>query len=401
MHRSPASWTLVAVLAAGCAHREPVSANPQPVTSPAADVPPALRTPTEMMIALEDVRGLYLPKRPALDPVDDAAFAEACQRNERARAWHRADEVDWRASGAAAAVDAVIRTACVTTIAFYERSGDRVVLKRNTFEQLTGGNQVELVAREFVHAIQAHALPSPPAHMSSDARLAHDALVEGDATVTALAFVMSLSGKSLASAMPRLWTEISARELGSLRDVRYFESWLGARFVFALYERGGFAAVNDAFAHSPTSTAEIIHPNRYLEKQWHPMDVSSRLSLPEPFETGATIVYGEVGIRYLLAPCVPASVATEIAAEWDGDEYTVAKSRPSAPSMLRWVTAWRSEAGAKRFAEVVGTRYECLLRTGVSIAARDRVVVLVTGEDPIVRQRHTKDVLLDVLSFRP
>jgi hypothetical protein len=69
--------------------------------------------------------------------------------------------------------------------------------------------------------------------------------------------------------------------------------------------------------------------------------------------------------------------------------------------MLRWVTAWRSEAAARRFADVVGTRYSCLLRTGVSIAVRDRVVVIVTGEDPIVRQRHAKDVLLDVLSFRP
>jgi hypothetical protein len=102
-----------------------------------------------------------------------------------------------------------------------------------------------------------------------------------------------------------------------------------------------------------------------------------------------------------LAPCAPASVATEVAAEWDGDEFTVAKSRSSSPAMLRWVTAWRSEAAARRFADVVGTRYSCLLRTGVSIAVRDRVVVIVTGEDPIVRQRHAKDVLLDVLSFRP
>lgn len=396
--------TLLIVVAAGCAHSESVTADPPPSTPPAADVPRALRSPTEMMIAIEDVRGLYLPKRPALVAVDDATFADACSRNERARALHPEDE-GWRAiPGAAAAVDAAIRTACARTTAFYERSGDRVVIKSDTFAQLRGGKQVEVVAREFVHAIQAHALPPPPPRASTDGRRAYDALVEGDATVAALAFAMSLSGKSLASGSPRLWTEISARELGSLRDLRYFESWLGARFVLALYERGGFSAVNDAFAHPPASTAEIIHPNRYLDSESHPMDVSSRLPLPEPFEKGATIVHGELGIRFLLAPCAPPLVATDIAAEWNGDEFTVAKSRSStssSPPMLRWVTAWRSEAAARRFAEVVGTRYHCLLRTGVSIAVRDRVVVLVTGDDPIVRQRHAKDVLLDVLSFRP
>src|SRR5262245_58825932 len=161
MRRSPAIWTFVVVLAAGCAHRESFTADPQPTTPPAADVPRALRSPTEMMIALEDVRGLYLPKRPALVYVDDAAFTDACQRNERARAW-RPEGEDWPASGAAAAVDAAIRTACVMTIAFYDRSGDRVVIKRDTFERLRGGKQVEVVAHEFAHAIQAHALPPPP-----------------------------------------------------------------------------------------------------------------------------------------------------------------------------------------------------------------------------------------------
>lgn len=404
MPRSPTTWSLLAVLVAvvaGCAHQESVTTDSQPATPPPANLPRALRSPTDMMIALEDVRGLYLPKRPPLAAVDDAAFVDACERNERALAWHAEDETEWRASGAAAAADVAIHGFCAASIAFYERSGDRVVIKRDRFALLKGDKQVELVARELVHAIQAHALPPPPAHMTSDARRAHDALVQGDAMVTALAFVLSLDGRKLERAIPRLWTDISVRETRSLRDIPFFESWLGGRFVLALYERGGFAAVNDAFAHPPTSSAEIIHPNRYLEHDQHPMDVSSRLPFPEPFAAGATIVHGEVGIRFVLAPCVTPAVATEVAAEWNGDEFTVAKSRPPAPSMLRWVTAWRSEEAAKRFAEVVGTRYECLLRTGVSIAVQDRVVVLVTGPDPIVRQRHARAVLLDVLSFRP
>lgn len=125
------SLSILIVLAAGCAHRESVSADLPPSTPPAANVPRALRSPTDMMIALEDVRGLYLPKRPPLVALDDAAFVAACERNERALAWHAEDEASWRASGAAAAADVAIHGFCAGSIAFYERSGDRVVIKRD------------------------------------------------------------------------------------------------------------------------------------------------------------------------------------------------------------------------------------------------------------------------------
>ena len=58
----------------------------------------------------------------------------------------------------------------------------------------------------------------------------------------------------------------------------------------------------------------------------------------------------------------------EVGAEWDGDAFTAAKSTAAQTPMGRWVTAWRSEAGAKRFSGVIGENYGCLFRTGVSIA---------------------------------
>ncbi len=401
MRRALAGFVVVASAAVvggpivGCAH--PVASAPSPSEPQAATGEP-FRNATGMMIALEDVRGLYLPKRPPLVQLDDAAFDDACLRNQRAVAWHVGDEGEWRASGRAAAAEASFRAECLMTVAFYERAGDRVVIKRDTFARLPRAKQGELVAHELVHAIQLHALPPPPPEMTTDARRALAALVEGDATVTALAFELKLEGKALLSEIPRLWTYISAREASSLRDGRFFEYWLGARFVLELYQRGTFAAVDDAFAHPPTSTAQIIHANRYLEPQRPPSNVSSRLPLPPPFAPFGTIVRGEYGLRALLSHCVRPDVAMEIGAEWDGDELTLAKSLPPAPPMYRWVTAWRSEAGAKRFSDVVGTNYECLLRTGVSIAARDRVVVIVTGPDAVVRQKHAKEVLADVLS---
>jgi hypothetical protein len=396
----------VAGAASGCAHP---GVSPAPPTTPPAATAEPFGDPTGMMIALEDVRGIYLPKRPRLVPLDDAAYGEACLKNQHAVAWHIGQEADWQASGRAEHAEAGFRSACLVSITFYERAGDRVVIRRDTFARLPRPKQVELVAHELVHALQAHALPPPPQEMTTDARFALTALVEGDANVTTLAFVLKLEGKSLSSELARVWTGISAREARSLGDHRFFEDWLGARFVLELYQRGGFAAVDDAFAHPPKSTAEIIHANRYLEPQAPPTNVSTRLPLPAPFVAFGSLVFGERGIRELLAQCVTPAVAMEVGAEWDGDEITLAKSPPSATSATsapsvtpfrRWVTAWRSEEAAKRFGEVVGASNSCLFRGGASIAARGRVVVIVTGAEAAVRQRHAREVLADVLQPR-
>src|SRR5262249_29150577 len=151
---------VVACAAVGCAHAS-APAPPEP-QRPAAEP----FNPTEMMIALEDVRGLYLPKRPRLAQLDDVAFADACMQMQRATSWHAGDDETWRTSGRAAAAEVTFRNLCQLTTAFYERSGDRVVIKRDTFARMPRGKQVELLVHELVHAIQAHALPQPPAEMS-------------------------------------------------------------------------------------------------------------------------------------------------------------------------------------------------------------------------------------------
>jgi hypothetical protein len=49
----------------------------------------------------------------------------------------------------------------------------------------------------------------------------------------------------------------------------------GPRFIAALVQRGGTAAVNDALEHPPVSTEQVIHPERY------PGDVPTPLDIPD------------------------------------------------------------------------------------------------------------------------
>jgi len=66
--------------------------------------------------------------------------------------------------------------------------------------------------------------------------------------------------------------------------------------------------------------------------------------------------------------------------------------------MFRWITAWRSEDAARRFAEVVSAN-PCLLRGGMSVAKQGRVVVLVGGLDGGTSHKYANEVLADVVSL--
>jgi hypothetical protein len=93
----------------------------------------------------------------------------------------------------------------------------------------------------------------------------------------------------------------------------------GLEFITAVHQRGGTAAVNDALRHLPTSTEQIIHPDRYpndqpqavnvpdlgprLGKDWRDLDVEE---------------IGEEFLSDLLALRRDRAEAASEAAGWDG-----------------------------------------------------------------------------------
>jgi hypothetical protein len=110
---------------------------------------------------------------------------------------------------------------------------------------------------------------------------------------------------------------------------------------------------------------------------------------------------GEYRVRDLLSYCAPPDEAMRVAGEWDADQYTLSKQAPPAPPMFRWISAWRSDEAAARFAEIVTTQRGCLSRSEIAVAARGRVVVVVGGLDAAARRKHADEVLADVLALPP
>jgi len=112
------------------------------------------------------------------------------------------------------------------------------------------------------------------------------------------------------------------RSLGGSR-IRRAARRQARRFLhaFLLYQAGGWAAVNRAYRDPPTSTEQILHPDRYLVRRDRPQkvtvpDVSGRLGAG--WGRGTEIGFGELDVRLLLHTKLPQSTAEAAAAGWDG-----------------------------------------------------------------------------------
>ncbi|MFC2000652.1 PKD domain-containing protein, partial [Chloroflexota bacterium] len=94
-------------------------------------------------------------------------------------------------------------------------------------------------------------------------------------------------------------------------------------FAYALWEEGGWDAVNQAYSDPPQSTEQILHPEKYVDR-----DEPQAVTMPD-LETALgtgwseldTDVMGEFLIKVYLETFVDAANAAAAAEGWDGDRY--------------------------------------------------------------------------------
>jgi hypothetical protein len=239
------------------------------------------------------------------------------------------------------------------------------------------GAEAYYYSHEVVHALQ-DAYLDPDDLMeevttdNDDESMALAALYEGDAVLTSTLYLER--HPELALDLLRDG-QVGNAELGSAPAAMVvtlvFPYLSGQPFVNRLYEAGGWDAVDAAYADVPTSTEQILHPEKYLERD-HPVT----LTLPAPVETlgsGWDEVHqntlGELQIALLLANLpaggglnmvtgqynIPAP-ALNAAAGWDGDRYAL-WSNADGDDVLVWRTAWDTEQDARAFAAALA-RYE-------------------------------------------
>ncbi|MDP9363696.1 MAG: hypothetical protein M3Q10_05630 [Chloroflexota bacterium] len=231
-------------------------------------------------------------------------------------------------------------------------------------------------SHEVVHALQDQHLgldeliDVDPAEVSDDEGLATTSLFEGDATVASLEYVL---------ANPALAARIAGSALVDQPDTPVLNAspavlalWLmfpylgGQPFVEAIRAEGGWAAVDAAYADPPVSSEQILHPEKYLERD-EPTPVAL-LDLAPTLGAGWEIVdennLGEFQVAIMLANLQPGQglnamtgaialpdAASAAAAGWDGDWYQLWGNGDR--EVLAWRSVWDGEEDAVAFADAL------------------------------------------------
>jgi hypothetical protein len=186
---------------------------------------------------------------------------------------------------------------------------------------------------------------------AADRGTAYSGLVEGDATVTMQLYhdrVLS-PGEQLdadrvgaAQRTPRMDAAPPA-----VRESLIFPYAAGVAFVQALYQRGGWDAVNRAYRDPPASTEQLLHPERYLDRRDAPQRVrvpDLRGALGAGWRQGTRVEWGEFDTRLLLEGEFPVATAERVATGWDGGELRTFEQGNRTAMVLR--TVWDSPGEA-------------------------------------------------------
>ncbi|MFC6726211.1 Hvo_1808 family surface protein, partial [Halobium palmae] len=138
----------------------------------------------------------------------------------------------------------------------------------------------------------------------------------------------------------------------------------GPAFVYQLYRRGGWSAVNDAYANPPASTEQVIHPEKYPEEG--PVDVSvadrsgpawSRFDLRSNAETMGEVtlfamLYHNGAVERDLAadvtPLSPYDYSHPASAGWAGDRVVPYRNEAGENGYVYRI-AFDSAADAREF----------------------------------------------------
>jgi hypothetical protein len=367
----------IALLAAGCGTTPP----PAPTAPPSFDffTPGPSATPEDpaavyarIELQVQALRGLKA--KVTVDPVVldqaaiDAALRTQFDKNNPAAvvaATQRFDQALGLIPADASLRDLELQLLSGQVVGFYDSETKRMSVK--SVGGALGVAQQLTFAHEFDHALQDQTFDLPKlgidAADQSDRSLGRLALVEGDATVlmsdwaqTALTPLQLLQYLSRADITGQ--QAILAKMPAALKAQLLFPYTTGLTFVQGLQNKGGWDAVNQAFAAPPDSTEQVLHPEKYAAHE-APVAVSVPADLATRLGDGWTVdmqdTFGEFGLRTWLQTVggfAPADAVTA-ADGWGGDRVVLVSHGTDFAIAIQ--TVWDTPADATAFAEAAAT----------------------------------------------
>jgi hypothetical protein len=241
---------------------------------------------------------------------------------------------------------------------------EMVIVKEEKFS----GAEKMTYAHEFTHALQDEAYDLENGLGLNDDRCLADseycaavqALVEGDATLTETLWFIDHSSAQDKKDVMEMYDDYQSPVYDSapqyLQEDFLFAYTAGLEFVQYLYDQGGYAAVDEAYANPPVSTEQIMHPEKY------PNDIPVTLDLPNFTSILSAdwqiIDSGNLGEWYtylmLAKPYDPDFAldqddAEDAAQGWGGDQYQIFYNEQDRQNILVYVSQWDSVSESAEF----------------------------------------------------
>lgn len=249
-----------------------------------------------------------------------------------------------------------------------------------------------MIAHEIVHYLQDSNFDlgrlTAPIPGDSDAELARNFLVEGDAQ--AACFAWETSDRTLSSTSPELLRSqgdgvldaegvFDHPAIGCINMLPY--NYAAATIVQTVRTRG-WTAVDELFRDPPSTSEQMLHAEKMLLQE-KPVTISANTAALKAALPGFVVVrqdtLGEAKLFCMLAAVVSSAQARAAAAGWGGDRILVLQTgQPDAsiPVVIGFI-AWDEPSEAVEFQPVFRQYLEATSRGRYAMQRRDSRVIFV------------------------
>lgn len=234
-----------------------------------------------------------------------------------------------------------------------------------------GGPERITYAHEFAHALQDQyydiedglGYSEEDCEADSERCAAISALLEGDASLTESLWFSSYATLTDQKEISEFYSNYASPIYDSapqfMKEDFLFPYQQGQAFVETLYEEGGWAAVDQAYSNPPTTTEQILHPERYLSDPAEVVEIPlTGDELGEGWEEVDRGVMGEWYTSLILYAGletewrISQSQASQAAEGWEGDSYAVFRNADQNQVVMVLFSLWDDEGEAAEFAAI-------------------------------------------------
>jgi len=291
----------------------------------------------------------------------------------------------------------------------------------NLLDWLGADEQRPVLAHELTHALQDQSFdlekwmkeggtdvdekenPTAADIEADEADTAREAVVEGQAMVTLMDYMLAPVGRSLATS-PELAEAMENSMLLGAADLPEFKSApiflqetltfpyrYGMDFIAQLMQNGGKEkAFFGVFTHPPGNSRQVMEPKTYLSnehiEEMRLPDFKADFKNYDRFDIGAI---GEFDVGVLVEQYAGMEASRKIYPQWRGGYYYAVrpKDNTAAPLGVLYLSRWADAASARKFAAIYASslagRYKHVNDTAQpesKSAAKDQAVETLSGE---------------------